>query len=31
MEADPSNIDTLVLRGRVREAIRIAEQDGIPQ
>ena len=31
MEADPSNIDTLVVRGRVREAIRIAEQDGIPQ
>ena len=31
MQADPSNIDTLVVRGRVREAIRIAEQDGIPQ
>jgi len=31
MEADPSNIDTLVLRGRVREAIRISKQDGIAE
>jgi hypothetical protein len=31
MEADPSNIDTLVVRGRVREAMRLAEEDGIPQ
>jgi len=29
--ADPTNIDTLVVRGRVREAIRIAEADGVPQ
>jgi len=25
MAADPENIDTLVLRGRVREAIRLSE------
>lgn len=31
MAADPKNIDTLLVRGRVREAIRVAEQDGIPQ
>ncbi|MEQ9504648.1 MAG: hypothetical protein RLO80_00155 [Hyphomonas sp.] len=31
MRADPKNIDTLVLRGDVREAIRIAEQDGAPE
>jgi len=31
MEADPKNIDTLLVRGRVREAIRIAEEDGVPQ
>ncbi|MBA4338594.1 MAG: hypothetical protein C0421_07085 [Hyphomonas sp.] len=31
MAADPKNIDTLLVRGRVREAIRLAEQDGIPQ
>jgi len=31
MAADPKNIDTLLVRGRVREAIRIAEEDGIPQ
>lgn len=31
MAADPKNIDTLLVRGRVREAIRIAETDGIPQ
>jgi tetratricopeptide (TPR) repeat protein len=28
MRADPKNIDTLVMRGRVREAIRISEADG---
>ena len=28
MRADPKNIDTLVMRGRVREAIRISELDG---
>lgn len=31
LAADPENIDTLLVRGRVREAIRVAEQDGIPQ
>ncbi len=31
MTADPKNIDTLLVRGRVREAMRLAEQDGIPQ
>lgn len=31
MKADPTNIDTLLVRGRVREAIRIAEEDGVPQ
>lgn len=31
MAADPKNIDTLLVRGRVREAIRIAEEDGILQ
>lgn len=31
MAADPKNIDTLLVRGRVREALRVAEQDGIPQ
>lgn len=31
MSADPKNIDTLLVRGRVREAIRIAERDGVPQ
>ena len=31
MAADPENIDTLLVRGRVREAIRIAEEDGVPQ
>jgi tetratricopeptide (TPR) repeat protein len=30
MVADPANIDTLVVRGRVREAIRLAEEDGAP-
>jgi len=28
MAADPKNIDTLLVRGRLREAIRLAEQDG---
>jgi hypothetical protein len=28
MAADPKNIDTLLVRGRVREAIRLAEADG---
>ena len=28
LAADPKNIDTLLVRGRVREAIRIAEDDG---
>ena len=28
MAADPKNIDTLLVRGRVREATRISEQDG---
>lgn len=28
MAADPKNIDTLLVRGRVREAIRLAEVDG---
>lgn len=28
MDADPKNIETLVLRGEVREAIRLAEADG---
>jgi tetratricopeptide (TPR) repeat protein len=31
MAADPKNIDTLLVRGRVREAIRVAEEDGVPQ
>lgn len=31
MAADPENIDTLLVRGRVREAVRIAARDGIPQ
>jgi tetratricopeptide (TPR) repeat protein len=31
MEADPSNIETLIVRGRVREAIRISQQDAIPE
>lgn len=31
LAADPKNIDTLLIRGRVREAIRIAEEDGVPQ
>ncbi|MFN4225401.1 MAG: tetratricopeptide repeat protein [Hyphomonas sp.] len=30
LAADPKNIDTLLVRGRVREAIRIAEEDGTP-
>ncbi len=28
MDADPKNIDTLVLRGRVREAMRVREDEG---
>lgn len=28
LAADPTNIDTLLVRGRVREAIRLAEDDG---
>jgi len=28
MAADPKNIDTLLVRGRVREAIRLAAEDG---
>ena len=28
MEADPKNIDTLLVRGRVREAIRLEQADG---
>jgi tetratricopeptide (TPR) repeat protein len=31
MSGDPKNIDTLLVRGRVREAIRLAEADGVPQ
>ena len=31
MAADPKNIDTLLVRGRVREAIRVAAEDGVPQ
>lgn len=31
MSADPKNIDTLLVRGRVREAIRISEKDGAPE
>ncbi|MBA3069390.1 MAG: hypothetical protein FP825_13040 [Hyphomonas sp.] len=31
MAADPKNIDTLLVRGRVREAMRVAEEDGVPQ
>lgn len=31
MRADPENIETLVLRGDVREAIRISEADGTPE
>lgn len=31
MAADPKNIDTLLVRGRVREATRISEQDGAPE
>ena len=30
MEADPENVDTLVLRGRVREALRLQEEAGGP-
>lgn len=29
LATDPTNIDTLLVRGRVREAIRIAEDDGV--
>ncbi|MCA8903937.1 MAG: hypothetical protein KDA43_03680, partial [Hyphomonas sp.] len=28
MEADPENIDTLVLRGKVREALRVQDENG---
>jgi tetratricopeptide (TPR) repeat protein len=31
MQADPKNIDTLLVRGRVREAIRVAGEDGVPR
>lgn len=31
LAADPKNIDTLLVRGRVREAIRIAEDEGVVQ
>jgi len=30
MEADPENVDTLVLRGRVREALRLQDEAGGP-
>jgi tetratricopeptide (TPR) repeat protein len=30
MQAKPDNIDTLVLRGRVREAIRLSEVRTVP-
>tara|TARA_R110002111_G_C5826581_1_gene357544 strand:- start:79 stop:330 length:252 start_codon:yes stop_codon:yes gene_type:complete len=30
MQAEPDNIDTLVLRGRVREAIRLSEVRMVP-
>ena len=30
MQAEPDNIDTLVLRGRVREAIRLSEVRIVP-